>query len=277
MIEIGKYNQLTVSRFSDPGAYLEDDEENEILLPNKYVSDDLREDDKIEVFVYKDSEDRPVATTLNPYVVMDEFAYLEVRDVSDVGAFLDWGLEKDLLVPFREQSKKMEVGKRYFVFVYFDYQSERIVASGKIGQFTRNEFIELEEDDEVDLMVCNKTELGVNVIINNLYEGLIYHNEIFRPINAGDKIKGYIKAIRDDDKIDVSLEKYGYDSIEPNAQLILNKLKFEGGFLALSDKSNPELIKDTLQMSKKSFKKSIGSLYKQKLISIEDDGIRLIP
>lgn len=276
MIQIGEYNSLEIARHSEPGAYLSDKEGNEVLLPNKYVPENADIGNNIEVFIYKDSEDRLVATTLTPKAMIDEFAYLEVKDTNQVGAFLDWGLEKDLLVPFREQPRTMEVGKKYVVFVYFDYKTERIVASGKIGQFTRNEFIELDEGEEVDLLISNKTDIGVNVIINNLYDGLLYENEIFQSIKAGDRTKGYVKLIREDDKIDVTLEKQGYDSIEPNARHILNQLRFEGGFLPLNDKSAPELIAEKLEMSKKTFKKAIGALYKQKIIKIADDGIHLL-
>jgi predicted RNA-binding protein (virulence factor B family) len=276
MIEIGHYNELEVSRHSEPGVYLIDEEGNEILLPNKYVTDEMQTGSSLKVFVYKDSEDRPVATTERPYAIIDEFAFLYVKDVNQVGAFLDWGLEKDLFVPFREQAQKMVSGKSYVVYIYFDLKTERVVASGKLSQFTKNDFIELEAGQEVDLMICNKTDIGVNVIINNMYEGLIFQNEIFQNIQTGDRTRGYIKSVREDDKIDVSLEKIGYDSIEPNSKHLLNQLKFKDGFIPLNDKSDPELIKSTLEMSKKTFKKAVGTLYKQKLIRLEDDGIHLI-
>jgi len=276
MIEIGHYNELVVSRHSEPGVYLIDEEGNEILLPNKYVTEEMQTGSNLKVFVYKDSEDRPVATTERPYAIIDEFAFLYVKDVNQVGAFLDWGLEKDLFVPFREQAQKMVSGKSYVVYIYFDLKTERVVASGKLSQFTKNDFIELEDGQEVDLMICNKTDIGVNVIINNMYEGLIFQNEIFQNIQTGDRTRGYIKSVREDDKIDVSLEKLGYDSIEPNSKHLLNQLKFKDGFIPLNDKSDPELIKSTLEMSKKTFKKAVGNLYKQKLIRLEDDGIHLI-
>lgn len=276
MIEIGQYNDLEVSRHSEPGTYLKDEEGNEILLPNKYVTPEMQVGSSVHVFVYKDSEDRPVATTERPYAIIDEFAFLYVKDVNQVGAFLDWGLEKDLFVPFREQAQKMVSGKSYVVYIYFDLKTERVVASGKLSQFTKNDFIELEDGQEVDLMICNKTDIGVNVIINNMYEGLIFQNEIFQNIQTGDRTRGYIKSVREDDKIDVCLEKLGYDSIEPNSKHLLSQLKFKGGFIALNDKSDPELIKSTLEMSKKTFKKAVGNLYKQKLIRLEDDGIHLI-
>lgn len=275
-MEIGKFNKLETSRFSKSGAYLKDSENNEVLLPNKYVSKSLEAGNILNVFVYKDSEDRPVATTLKPKAIVDEFAYLQVKEVTKIGVFLDWGLEKDLFVPFREQSKKMEKGKWYFVFVYFDYETERIVAAEKINQFIRKKFIDINEDEEVDLLICHKTDLGINVIINNLYNGLIFKNEIFQSIKPGDKIKGYIKTIRADNKIDVSLEKAGYSNIEPKAKHILSQLKFEGGFLPLNDKSDPQFIIEKLEMSKKAFKKAIGFLYKQKMLRIETDGIYLV-
>ena len=276
MITIGKNNTLEVLRQVDFGFYLGDDEDNDVLIPQKYVPEDLKVGDNIDVFIYKDSEDRIIATTLDPYARTDEFAYLEVKDVNSTGAFLDWGLEKDLLVPYREQSGNVQVGHWIFVYVYFDPRTERIAASMKSTEFVEKEEIELEEKQEVDLLIGRKTDIGFNVIINHLYEGLIYDNEIFKKVSPGDKTKGFIKKLRFDKKIDVILEKEGYESVEPNTQVILENLKFNGGFLGLNDKSDPDAIKEQLGMSKKTFKKAIGGLYREKAIRIEDDGIHLI-
>jgi predicted RNA-binding protein (virulence factor B family) len=273
MIHIGKYNTLEVLREVDFGYYLGDNEDNDVLLPQKYVPEGLAVSDDIEVFIYKDSEDRIIATTLEPYVKTEEFGYLQVRDVNRTGAFLDWGLEKDLLLPFREQSGKISKGMWVFVFVYFDPRTERIAASMKTTEFAEKTDIELEEGEEVDLLIGSKSELGYNVFINHLYEGLIYDNEIFKNIKPGDKTRGFVKKVRPDNKIDVSLEKQGYVKVEPNAKLILDNLSFNGGFLPLHDKSSPEEIKEQLAMSKKVFKKAIGSLYKNRQIRIEKDGI----
>ena len=247
-----------------------------MLLPNKYIPQDVKEGDEIEVFVYKDSEDRPVATTLTPKIQRHDFAFLEVKDVNNYGAFLDWGLEKDLMVPFFEQAVKMEAGKSYVVYLFLDQETDRLVATSKVEDFLEDEDIELEEGQEVDLLVYKKTDLGYKVIINNLFEGLIYHNEIFQPVQIGDKLKGYIKTLREDKKIDVILQKTGYKNIiEPNSEKILEAIKKHDGFLPLNDKSSPDEIYKSLGMSKKVFKKAIGALYKQKVIIIEKDGIYL--
>lgn len=273
---LGKINTLTANRSTDNGFYLIDDEENEVLLPNKYVSETLKSGDSISVFVYKDSEDRIVATTATPTIKRHEFAYLKVKDVNKYGAFLDWGLDKDLLVPFFEQKNKMEADKSYVVYLYLDQETDRLVASSKIQDFIEDEDIDLKEDQEVQLMVTKKTDLGFKVIVDHLFEGLIYHNEIFKPISVGDTIVGYVKPLREDGKVDLILQKAGYKNvIEPNSALIIDKIKANEGFLPLNDKSTPEAIYKEVGMSKKAFKKTIGSLYREKLILIEKNGLYL--
>ncbi len=273
---LGKVNTLIANRSTDNGFYLIDEQENEVLLPNKYVSETLKSGDSLSVFVYKDSEDRIVATTTNPTIQRHQFAYLKVKDVNKVGAFLDWGLDKDLLVPFFEQDQKMEAGKSYVVYLYLDQETDRLVASSKVQDFIEDEDIDLKEDQEVKLIVTKKTDLGFKVIIDNLFEGLIYHNEIFKPVSVGDTITGYIKPLREDGKIDVILQKAGYKNvIEPNSNLIIDKIKANDGFLPLNDKSTPEAIYKEVGMSKKAFKKTIGSLYREKLILIEKNGLYL--
>ena len=278
MIEIGKYNTLEILRDTKVGLYLGNGNELEdILLPNKYVPATFQIGDEISVFVYLDHEERPVATTLEPYILLNEFALLRVNYVNNVGAFLDWGMEKDILVPFKEQARPMEKGKRYLVYLYIDEKTNRLVASSKTSQFLNNETLTVEKGEEVDLIISHITEIGVNVIINEKHKGLIYKVEVYDDsIRTGDRLRGYIKTIRPDNKIDVSLQIQGYESIEPNAKIILDELKASRGFLRLHDNSHPEDIKTVLKMSKKTFKKAIGLLFKQQLIDIKDDGIYLL-
>ena len=283
MIDIGRINTLTALRETSVGFFLGDlsdrktqDFSNDILLPNKYVPDTLAIDDDIDVFVYTDSEDRPIATTLTPAIQRDEFATLKVVAVSSAGAFLDWGLEKDLLVPHREQSRPMDVGEWYVVFMYLDKSTNRLVGSTKISRFLDTDVRDLAVGDEVQLLAYETTDLGLNVIINNRYKGLVYTNEIFRTVRPGDPLIGYIKNIRDDSLIDVSLQRIGFENVEPNARRILAMLKSENGFLPLTDNSPPEEIYKTLEMSKKTFKKAIGTLYRERKIVLEEKGIRLV-
>jgi hypothetical protein len=282
MIEIGKYNTLTILRDTKVGLFLGNETEDpegihDILLPNKYVPSQFEIGDDLTVFVYLDHEERPVATTLEPYIFLNEFALLRVNYVNQVGAFMDWGMEKDILVPFKEQARPMEKGKRYLVYLYMDEKTNRLVASSKTNQFLNNENLTVENGEEVDIIVSHITEIGINVIINEMHKGLVYKDEVYDDaIRTGDRMRGYIKTIRPDNKIDVSLHKLGYQNIEPNAQKILDELKASRGFLRLNDNSHPEDIKTVLKMSKKTFKKAIGSLYKERKIEMKDDGIYLI-
>lgn len=276
MLFIGKYNNLTIERLTSVGMFLSDVEGEEVLLPNQYLTDDMQIDDTIKVFVYLDSEDRPVATTETPKIVRNQFASLQVKDVSEHGAFMDWGLIKDLFVPFREQSVPMEIGEWHVVFLYLDQKSSRLIASTKIDRFLENERLTVQEGDEVDLLVWQKTDLGYNAIVNQYHKGLIYHNEVFRDLKPGDSLKGFVKKIRPENKLDISLQKAGGEHIEPSAQRILEALKSDQGFLNLSDGSSPEEIYKRLEISKKVFKKAIGGLYKQGIIRIADEGIYLI-
>lgn len=278
MIEIGKYNTLTILRDTKVGLFLGNGNEAEdILLPNKYVPNEFEIGEELTVFVYLDHEERPVATTLEPYILLNEFALLRVNYINQIGAFMDWGMEKDILVPFKEQARPMEKGKRYLVYLYMDEKTNRLVASSKTNQFLNNDNLTVERGEEVDLIVSHITDIGINVIINEQHKGLLYKDEVYDDsIRTGDRMRGYIKTIRPDNKIDVSLEKLGYERIEPNAQRILDELRASRGFLRLNDDSHPEDIKTVLQMSKKTFKKAIGSLYKDKLIEIKEDGIYLI-
>ncbi len=282
MLEIGKYNTLTILRDTKVGLFLGDPENDpegvhDVLLPNKYVLKEFEIGEELIVFVYLDHEQRPVATTLVPYILLNEFALLRVNYINNVGAFMDWGMEKDILVPFKEQARPMEKGKRYLVYLYMDKQTNRLVASSKTNQFLNNDQLTVEKGEEVDLIVSHITDMGINVIINEQHKGLLYKDEVYDDsIRTGDRMRGYIKNIRPDNKIDVAVQAQGFESIEPNAEKILSELRASRGFLRLNDNSHPEDIKTVLKMSKKSFKKAIGSLYKEKLIEIKEDGIYLV-
>ena len=279
MIQLGKYCTLKVVKELDFGMYLDGGEEfGEILLPTKYIPNGTKVGDELEVFLYLDSEDRIIATTLRPFAQAGEFAYLQVASVNRVGAFLDWGLPKDLLVPFREQRSEMKQGYKYIVYIYADVESRRLVASAKLNKFLDNTPVEYEYNQEVDLLVTQKTDLGWKVIVNSRHSGMIYDNEIFVPIQKGDRIKGYVKHIRSDEKLDITLQKTGYnvDAMDALAKEIFEKLKASGGIIPLSDKSSAEEIAEIFGCSKKSYKKAIGSLYKSKLINITPKTIELI-
>ena len=275
MIQLGEYHELRIERATDHGVYLNNEEDDEVLLPNKYVPEVYEIGDMIKVFVYLDHEERPVATTLEPKIKLDEFKMLKCVEVNKFGAFLDWGLEKHLFAPFKEQVFPMSPNYEYLVFCYLDLETDRLAASSKVHAFLDNATLTVKPFEEVNLIISNKTDLGYNAIVNQLHLGLIYHDEVFKDLQIGKNIKGFIKKIREDNKIDLSLQRPGYRSIEPNAQKILDTLASAGGFLDLTDKSNPEEIKNRLQMSKKSFKRAVGSLYKQRSIEIKEDGIVL--
>jgi predicted RNA-binding protein (virulence factor B family) len=276
-MEVGKYNSLQILRGTSVGMYLGDEEGNDVLLPHKYIPENAQIGETIDVFIYRDSEDRLIATTLKPLILLNQFAILEVVAATQFGAFLDWGLEKDLFVPFKEQNHKLQKGQYVPVYLYLDEQTDRVVASAKVHKYFKNlDGVELDEGQEVDLLVFEKTELGHNVVVNNLYKGLVYENETFRRLAWGDTTKGYVKLVRDEGKIDISLQPLGFlKTLEPNQKAILDKLQQSGGTLNLSDSSDPIEIQEVLEMSKKAFKKAIGVLYKDKKILIKDDSIVL--
>lgn len=275
MIEIGKYNTLAVVKVVDFGVYLDGGERGEILLPNEYVPDNCFPDDELKVFIYFDSEDRIIATTEIPNIIVGEFACMKCVATSSVGAFLDWGLRKDLLVPFREQRDPMVEGREYLVYAYVDQNSDRIVASTKVDRYLDQLPPEYEAGQEVDLLVARKSDLGYNVIINHVHWGLVFKNEVFQPLKIGQKLKGYIKEVREDEKIDVSLQPVGYEKIDGLSKTILDKLKDNGGVLDVSDKSAPDEIYNLFGCSKKNYKKATGALFKKGVIEIEDREIRL--
>jgi len=276
MVEIGKLNTLRVIKEVDFGLYLDGGEHGEILIPKRYVPENCKPEDNIEVFIYLDSEDRIIATTEKPYIKVGEFAMLKVVAVNQMGAFLDWGLPKDLLVPFREQKQKMEEGKWYVVTAYLDYDSKRLVASAKIDKFLDNLPPEYEAGEEVDLLISGESDLGFNAIINSKHLGVLYKNEVFQPLKKGDRIKGFIKKVREDEKIDLILQKPGYQKVDDISLRIVDVLKEHGGFIAITDKSDPDTIYNLFGVSKKTFKKAIGALFKLRIISIEEKGIRLL-
>lgn len=276
MIEIGKYNTLKVVKLVDFGVYLDGGNNVEILLPARYISTPLNEGDSIEVFIYTDSEDRLIATTLHPMAQVGEFAFLTVKQSTGIGAFLEWGLAKDLLVPFSEQRIKMREGGNYLVYVYLDDNTKRIVASTKINKFIGNTLPNYKRGDSVNVLICEINNLGYKAIVDNQHYGLIYRNETYSNVRVGDNLTAYVKAVRPDGKIDLTLNDTSANRTYNLAQEILDWLQISGGQGLLNDKSSPEEIKDTFACSKKDFKKALGYLYKERKINFTDDGITLV-
>lgn len=276
MVQVGATNNLRVVKKLSIGCYLDGGEHGEILIPRRYVPEDIKVDEFIDVFIYFDSEDRIIATTEVPKIKLGEIAMLKVVSVTHAGAFLDWGLPKDIFVPFKEQKQRMEVDKWYIVALYIDYETNRLAASAKVDKFIDNTPPEYEVGQEVDILIYNKTDLGYSAIVNNAHWGVIYENEVFRHLSRGKQLKAYIKKIRDDEKIDLILQKPGYEKVDDISKSILDKLEKNNGVLWLTDKSAPEEIYGLLGISKKVFKKAIGALYKAKLITLEEKGIRLV-
>lgn len=276
MIKLGEYNILNVVKKVDFGLYLDGGPEGEILLPSRYVPEGAEPGDHMEVFVYLDSEERLVATTQIPFATVGDFAYLQVAWVNQYGAFLNWGLMKDLFCPFREQKKRMQVGESYIVHVHLDDDSYRIVASAKVERYFPAERPDYKAGDEVDVLVWQKTELGFKVIIDNRFPALVYEDQVFKLIHTGDRMKGYIAAVRPDGKIDVTLQPVGRKHTEDFAETLLSYLKDNGGECDLGDKSDPEDIRRRFQVSKKVYKRAIGDLYKRRLIDVHDYKINLV-
>lgn len=275
-IKLGEYNRLTIVKAVDFGLYLDGGDEGEILLPSRYVPKDCRIGDELDVFIYLDNEERIVATTQKPLAKVGDFAYLEVSWVNEYGAFLHWGPLKDLFCPFREQKMRMEIGESYIVFVYIDRESYRIAASAKIEHYLQKDTPPYTVGTETDLLIWQKTDLGFKVIIDNRYQGLIYEDQIFKRIHTGDRMKGYISRVREDGKLDVTLQPLGYQQARAFSDTLLQYLKNNGGFCDLGDKSDAEDIKRRFQVSKKTFKKAVGDLYKRCLIVLDEQGIRLV-
>ncbi len=277
MAEIGRLNKLRVVKQLDFGVYLDGGEHGEILMPIRYVPVPCDVGDELEVFIYCDSEDRLVATTEKPYAMVGEFALLKAVAVNQTGAFLQWGLMKDLLVPYSEQKPRMEEGKLYVVRVYVDENSNRIVASAMLDDFLHRESDnEFEAAEAVKLFIANRSDLGYQVIIDNSHWGLLHHTEVARNLKRGETIPGFIKHIREDGRIDVCLHQKPSEKTDDVSQLIISKLRKNDGFLSVTDKSSPEKISDMFGISKKMYKKAVGALYRNKTITIESDGIRLL-
>ncbi len=277
MLNLGEYNTLKVAEAVDFGLYLKDDEGNQVLLPTKFCPEDYSLDQEIDVFILKDSEDRLLATTAQPKLLVNEFALLKVTALTGIGAFMDWGMDKELLVPFSEQKVDMEEGRWYVIYMGIDNETNRLYGSSKLNRYLQNQILSVEEGDKVKIVVYKKTELGYTVIVEDEHWGLVYGNEVFRELNVGDKLEAYVKNIRNDNKIDITLQPVGYDNvIGANSAAILNELEESGGFIPITDKGAPDDIYSIFEMSKKAFKKAVGDLYKQRKIAIKPEGISLI-
>lgn len=275
MTQIGKINRLTVTRKWDNGVHLDGAEAGDILLPQKHVPKQCQPGDELDVFVYVNKDGHYQATSQKPYVTVGQFANLQVTADSLSGAYLDWGLKKNLLVPNKEQQVRMETGKFYVVYAFLDEKTKRIAASSRLDNFLSSEVPEYREGEEVDLLICTKTDLGYKAIINNAHWGILYKNEVFEHLHVGQKLKGYIKKTREDHKIDLRLQRPGHHGASDISQDVLYKIEELGGRVLLTDKSPPEDIYTIFAISKKNFKKAVGALYKRRLITIDGDGITL--
>ena len=275
MPHIGRLNELRVVKATYSGVYLDAGELGEILLPQQYVPDHCRTGDRLTVFLYTDSEDRPIATTQSPLAMAGDFARLKVVAETPVGAFLDWGLAKDLLVPFREQNIPMKKGRAYIVRVYLDERSQRVVASAKLDRFLSDTATDLQAGQEVGLFVCTQTALGRKVIINRTQWGLLHSGDIFQPLHSGQRLTGFVKTVRADGKIDVCLHKPGYAKVQDISAIILDALEQHGGQIPVTDRSTPESIRQWFGVSKKTYKKALGALYKKRLVTLTDAQVSL--
>lgn len=274
-IELGKFNQLKVVKFVDFGLYLDGGDDGEILLPLRYVPEGVKEGDELKVFLYLDNEERLVATTQTPLVQVGEFAFLEVNWVNKYGAFLNWGLMKDLFVPFREQKIRMIQGKSYIVYCYQDKESYRLMASAKVNKFLSNEMPPYQEGQEVDILIWQKTDLGFKAIVENKFAALLYDSEIFQPLRSGMRLRAFVKQVREDGKIDLILQQAGPRKVDDFAETLLKYIRDHKGFTSFNDKSDAEEIYETFGVSKKTFKKAVGELYKMRLVSLQPNGISL--
>ena len=275
-IVLGKYNQLEVVKTVDFGVYLNGGDDGEILLPTRYVPEGCKPGDMVNVFIYLDNEERLIATTLQPKVQVGEFACLGVAWVNEYGAFLDWGLMKDLFVPFREQKQKMLKGHRYVVHAHVDEDSYRIMASAKVERYLSKEMPSYQVGDEVEVMAWQRTDLGYKVIVENRFSGLVYQKEIFQQLEPGMRLTAYVRQVREDGKIDLTLQKDGKQKVDDFSGVLLDYIKEQGGYTPLNDKSAAEEIYEVFGVSKKTFKKAVGDLYKRRLVLLVEGGIRLV-
>ncbi|MFN3342099.1 MAG: S1 RNA-binding domain-containing protein [Flavobacteriales bacterium] len=276
MIQAGTLQQMRVLRIETDKLILKSEQGQEAVLLKRELKEIPQLNDELEVFIFSDSNHERLATVKHPNLLLHEFGLLQVKEVNDKGAFLDWGIAKDLFVPFAEQKNKMQEGKWYLVFLYADEQNGRLLASAKLNKFLSNDQPELQARQEVDLMVMEKTDLGIKMIINNKYTGLVFYSDLIRPLRTGEKLKGYVHQLREDGKIDLRLRKPGAQEIRSSESILLESIKENDGFLPLHDKSDPDDIRDTLNMSKKTFKQAVGALYKRKIITLSDQGIHLV-
>jgi hypothetical protein len=276
MIQIGKNNRLTVLRKTDVGFFLGDDTQQEVLLPESFIKADHQIGQLLDVFVYTDAENRLICSTSEPYAQLGDYVYLRVTSTTEFGAFLDWGLEKDLFVSYSEQKFKMEQDEFYVVHIYLDEKTNRLAASSRIDNFVSNDNINLVAGQEVDLLVYEESPLGFSAIINNTFKGLIYHNDIYQDVFIGDELKGFVKTIRPDKLVDLSFQKSGFKNVLDSTEVVMEAINENNGFLNLHDKSTPEEISIRLSMSKATFKKAIGILYRHKKILIKTDGVYLV-
>jgi predicted RNA-binding protein (virulence factor B family) len=274
MLKIGRYNELVVESEVEFGLYLDSDQ-GRILLPNKYVSSDFKIGTTIEVFIYTDSEDRLVATTLAPKGVVGDFVFLGAKDIASFGTFMDWGLEKDLLVPKSEQQDRMVPPKKYLVKICFDESTGRVYGTTKISANCDKNIEELRAGQKVDLLIHSLTEIGIMAVVDNRYFGMLYKSETYRDLSVGDRLEGYIMRLREDNKIDLTLKEPGFSSVKGSGETILAVLEKAGGFIPCHDKSSPEEIKRVFSMSKKEFKRAVGGLFKKGALTLEENGIRL--
>lgn len=274
-LRIGEMNVMRVLRFAPQGLYLKGDATGDVLLPTRYVPEGTKVGDELEVFLYLDQDERLIATTLHPKAMVGDFAYLTVSWVNNYGAFLDWGLMKDLFVPFREQKMKMQKDRGYIVHVHIDPDSGRIMASAKVERWLQNTMPDESMAGEHDLLIWQKTDLGFKVIIDNKYAGLLYDNEIFVQLHTGDRVRGFIKQIRPDGKIDCTLQPKAKTAVRDFSDVLLEHLRLNGGSTSVGDKSAPEEIYTMFGVSKKVFKQAVGRLYKERLIVITPDGLQL--
>jgi uncharacterized protein len=275
-MEIGKINTLAVLRETEVGLHVGDEQGNEALVPVSLLTSRHPVGSRMDVFIYTDAENRLVASPAKPYAQLHDFVYLRVTDVQEFGAFMDWGLEKDLFVPYSQQDEKMKVDEFYVVYIYLDEKTNRMVASSRIDNFVSNENMALEVGQQVDLLVYNESPLGFSAIINNKHKGLIYHNDIYQEVFIGDELKGYVKTIRPDKLIDLSFQKSGFKNVLDSTDVVIEAIEKNNGFLNLHDKSSPEEISVRLSMSKATFKKAIGILYRQRKVLIKPEGVYLV-
>lgn len=276
MVELGKRNTLTVIKVVDFGLYLDGGDDGEILLPARNVPSGIVVGDLVDVFIYLDSEDMLIATTETPKAMVGDCVFLKVVEVNQIGAFLDWGLSKDLLVPFGEQQKPMEKGQNYVVYLYIDQASERIAATTKLDKHLAESSPYFKEKQQVDLLICGRTDLGYKAVVNGTAIGLIFNSDVFKPIKYGQQMKGYIKRVREDNKLDLCLQLANREALDELSQKIMTLLEKQGGVITLTDKSKPEEIAKEFGVSKSSYKKALGKLYKQRLVVLNKDNVSLV-